>query len=268
MDNCGGADYCGKTLTPLINSIMRIPMCITADGCNINPLNNECTITFQEMPKYYMLSYGAMGVKSGESKSGDNYSFGKSMDGYYTTILSDGMGSGPEASEESMATVELVEKFMESGFDEDVTVNTVNSIMELRFSEAEKYSTLDLAKVDVYTGEAKFVKIGAAPTFIKRGSEVTDVNTNNLPFALVDEIDVDIKRENLQAGDIMISVSDGILDIDKMNSGNFVWLKEYLKDSTTDPKELSAKILEKAKTLSGGVLKDDMTVIVSKLYSF
>lgn len=267
MENCEGANYCGKTILPIINNIMRIPMSISSDGCNINPLNNECTIIFQETPKYYMISYGAMGVKSGEVKSGDNYSFGKSSDGCYTTILSDGMGSGPEASEESKGTVDLVEKFMESGFDENVTVNTLNSIMGMRFSESERYSTLDLNKVDLYTGEAKFVKIGAAPTFIKRGSEIKNITSNNLPFALVDEVDVDIKREDLKAGDILVSVSDGILDIDKMNSGNFIWLEEYLKDSSVSPKELSGQILEKAKELSGGILKDDMTVVVSKIYA-
>ena len=267
MENCEGANYCGKTLLPILNNIMRIPMAISSDGCNINPLNNECTIVFQETPKYYMISYGAMGVKNGESKSGDNYSFGKSVEGCYTTILSDGMGSGPEASEESKATVNLVEKFMESGFNEDVTVNTVNSIMGMRFAETERYSTLDLNKIDLYTGEAKFIKIGAAPTFIKRGNEIKNINTKNLPFTLVDEIDVDVKKEELKAGDILVSISDGVLDIDKMNSGNFIWLEEYLKDCSVNPKELSGQILEKARELSGGVLKDDMTVVVSKLYS-
>lgn len=267
MQNCEGANYCGKTLLPIINNIMRIPMAISSDGCNINPLNNECTIVFQETPKYSMISYSAMGIKSGESKSGDNYSFGKSIEGCYTTILSDGMGSGPEASEESKATVNLVEKFMESGFDENVTVNTVNSIMGMRFAETERYSTLDLNKVDLYTGEAKFIKIGAAPTFIKRGNEIKNINSKNLPFTLVDEIEVDIKKEDLKAGDILVSVSDGVLDIDKMNSGNFIWLEEFLKDCSGNPKELSGQILEKARELSGGVLKDDMTVVVSKLYS-
>ena len=52
-----------------------------------------------------------------------------------------------------------------------------------------------------------------------------------------------------------------------MNSGNFIWLEEYLKDCSVNPKELSGQILEKARELSGGVLKDDMTVVVSKLYS-
>lgn len=267
MDNCEGANYCGKRVIPLLNNIMRIPVCIGGDGCTINPLTNECVVTIEEAPRYYMVSYGAIAAKSGESQTGDNYSFGKTVDGCYMTILSDGMGFGPEAGEESKATVDLVEKFMEAGFNEDVTVNTVNSIMGMKFAENEKYATLDLSKIDLYSGDATFVKIGAAPTFIKRGNEIKIVNSKNLPFGLVDEVDVEIIKKELKLGDILINVSDGILDIDKLNSGKFVWLEEYLKDSSTDPRELSAKILEKARDLSKGTLKDDMTVVVSKVYS-
>ena len=267
MENCGGANYCGKTLIPLLNNIMRRPVCISGDGCIINPLTNECIINVEETPKYYMVSYGAMAVKNGESQTGDNYSFGKTTNGCYITILSDGMGSGPQAGEESKATVDLVEKFMEAGFSEDITVNTVNSIMGMKFAEDEKYATLDLSRVDLYSGDATFVKIGAVPTFIKRGKKVSVINSKNLPFGLVDEVEVEIIHEELKSGDNLVNVSDGILDIDKLNSGEFIWLEEYLKDSNTDPRELSAKILEKARELSKGILRDDMTVVVSKVYS-
>lgn len=267
MDNCEGANYCSKSIIPLLNDIMRIPVCISGDGCTINPQTNECIINIEEQPKYYMISYGAMAAKDGESQTGDNYSFGKTIDGCYMTIVSDGMGSGPQAGEESKATVDLVEKFMEAGFNEDITVNTVNSIMGMKFAEEEKYATLDLSKVDLYSGDAIFVKIGAVPTFIKRGKKVSVISSKNLPFGLVDDIDVEIIHEDLKPGDILVNVSDGVLDIDKLNSEQFIWLEEYLKDSNTDPRELSAKILEKARNLSGGILKDDMTVVVSKVYS-
>ena len=213
-----------------------------------------------------MVSYGAFIPKSGEVQTGDSYTFGKTNDGYYTTILSDGMGFGPEANKESKSTVELVEKFIEAGFDEDKTINTVNSMMGMRFAEDEKYATLDLSKVNLYNGETTFVKIGAAPTFIKRGNVVKAVNSKNLPFGLVDEVDVEYIKGQLKAGDILVSISDGVLDIDKFNSEKFVWLEQYLKEVNDDPKALSEKILQKAKELSGKEIKDDMTVIVSKIY--
>ena len=56
------------------------------------------------------------------------------------------------------------------------------------------------------------------------------------------------------------------MDVDKLNFGKSTWMEEYLKNINSDPKELSEKILERAKKLSNGIVKDDMTVIVSKLY--
>ncbi len=267
MDRRADIDYCNKTVVPALNDIMRLHVRLADDGFTIDPINDECIVTIEETPKYHMVSYGAVAAKNGEKQSGDNYSFGKTLDGCYMTILSDGMGSGPEAGEESRGTVELVEKFMQAGFDEDMTINTVNSIMGMKFAEDEKYATLDLSKIDLYSGDTTFVKIGAAPTFIKRGGDIKVINSKNLPFGLIDEVEVEMLKEDLKAGDIIVNVSDGILDIDKLNTGKFIWLKEYLKDSNTDPRELSSQILEKAKVLSKGILKDDMTVVVSKIYS-
>lgn len=266
ISNCEEFNSMENKIESILNDAMNIKFCIRDDGCNINSETNERIITIEEKPKYYMISYGAMEPKSGESEVGDSYSFGKTVNGNYMTILSDGMGSGPEARKESKSTVDLVERLIGAGFDEDITVNTVNSIMGMKFAENEKYATLDLSKVDLYNGNGIFVKIGAAPSFIKRGSEIKVINSKNLPFGLVDEIDVEIAKEVLKPGDILINLSDGVLDIDKFNSGKQNWIERYLKNTNADPRKLSEKILEKAKELSNGMIKDDMTVIVSKVY--
>ena len=266
INNYDGAEYYEKRIVFLLSNAIKMRLCIEEEGCNIDIKTNERIITIEEKPKYHMVSYGAMESKEGEFQTGDNCSFGKTTNGSYITILSDGMGFGPEAGEESKATVDLVEKLMEAGFDEDITVNTVNSIMGMRFAEDEKYATLDLNKVDLYNGDSIFVKIGAAPSFIKRGSDVKVINSKNLPLGLVDEVEVEIIKDNLKPGDILVNVSDGILDISRLNDGKVSWLEEYLKSINADPRELSEKILEKAKKLSNGAPGDDMTVVVSKIY--
>ncbi|MBE6062552.1 MAG: stage II sporulation protein E [Clostridium butyricum] len=266
LDECNNIEYCNNNILQTLNKLTRKELYVSDEGNSINSEAKECIVTIEEAPKYSMVSYGAFMPKSGEVQTGDSYTFGKTSDGFYTTILSDGMGFGPEANKESKSTVELVEKFIEAGFDEDKTVNTVNSIMGMKFAEDEKYATLDLSKVNLYNGETTFVKIGAAPTFVKRGNIVKAVNSKNLPFGLVDEVDVEYIKGQLKAGDILVSVSDGVLDIDKVNSEKFIWLEEYLKQVNDDPKTLSEKILQKAKELSGKEIKDDMTVLVSKIY--
>lgn len=267
MNNCEGCDLCSKNILPVLNDIIKVPLSISGEGCNINPKNNECTITIEEAPKYYVRSYAAIDIKNGEIQTGDYYSFGKTTDGYYTIILSDGMGSGPEAGEQSKSTVNLVEHLTEAGFGEDITVNTVNSIMGMKFAENEKFATLDLSKINLYNGKASFIKIGASPSFIKKRDGIHKVASKNLPFGLVDEVEVEVINEEVKPGDMIISVSDGILDTDKLNVGDDSWIEEYLKENNYDPIQLSENILKKAKELSNGVLQDDMTVVVSKIYS-
>ena len=111
-------------ILPILNKLLRKELCVCDDEYTVNTgFGGECTVTIEEAPKYSIVSYGAVLPKSGEIQTGDSYSFGRTTDGCYTTILSDGMGFGPEASKESRATVDLVEKFIEAGFDEDKTIN-------------------------------------------------------------------------------------------------------------------------------------------------
>ena len=49
--------------------------------------------------------------------------------------------------------------------------------------------------------------------------------------------------------------------------GDYNWIVEYLKDGPNNPEALSREIIDKAKKISGGRVLDDMTIVVSKLYS-
>jgi stage II sporulation protein E len=85
---------------------------------------------------------------------------------------------------------------------------------------------------------------------------------------VLDKVDVDIINRKVKSGDIIITLSDGILEINKDQSGSTRWLVNYLREcKSTNPKEMVHDILEKAKELSGGKSKDDMTVVASKVYS-
>ena len=268
MENCMGSQACIKTVLPIISETIGKNMSIGSEGCNINSKNNMCEIVIEEAPKYHINSYVAVATKEGEKFTGDSYSYGRTKDGNYITVISDGMGSGPEAGLESKVSVEIIEKFMEVGFDEKIAIDAVNAIMSIKFSEDEKFSTLDMNKIDLYTGNAKFMKVGAIESFIKRGNKVEVINSNTLPFGVLEEPDVDTVEKQVGNGDVIVSISDGILDVKNDGSFDTTWLIEFLKNTKyRQPKDLSIAILEKAKELSGGKAKDDMTVVVSKVFA-
>ena len=266
-NSCEGERYCIKNILPVINTLVKVPVSLSVEGCRIDPESGECSVIIEETPKYHMTSYAAVKAKDGETSIGDSYSFSKTNDGTYISIISDGMGSGPEASMESGLAVELMEKFIESGFSEKTAIDTVNSIMAMKFNEDEKFTTMDLNMVDLYTGDAEFIKVAGVVSFIKRAGEVKVIKSNSLPFGILDSIDINSQKFKLKHGDIVVSISDGVLDIDKNNIGSYAWLEEYLEYADTNPSALCNDILEKAVVLSGGKVKDDMTVLVSKIYS-
>jgi stage II sporulation protein E len=268
MEACGGTQTCIKDILPLISEVLHKNMCVSDDGCNIDIKDNNCTITFEEAPKFHVGSHARKLCKDGESFSGDSYSFSKLSDGTYMTIISDGMGSGPQAEQESNAAVELIEKFAHTGFNKITAINTVNSIMTLKFSADEKFSTVDFSSIDLYNGEAEFMKVGAVASFIKSGSKVEVIKSKTLPMGVLDKVDIDIIKKKVKNGDIVVMLTDGILDYNNETAGRVDWVVDYLeKTSCSNPKDLADEIIEKAQELSGGKVKDDMTVVVSKVYA-
>ena len=267
MENCYGENICGKAILPILKEVLRVPFSISDEGCRINPETNECSVVIEESPKYNMLSYVASIPKDGEKFSGDSFSFGKNKNGIYVIALSDGMGSGPDAGLESSVAIDIIDEFIERGYDEEIAIKAINSIMNMKFSEDEKFTTLDMSMVDLYSGELSVIKAGAVATFIKRYEDIQVISDNSLPFGAVEEIEYKKNKKKLKHGDIVITISDGILDVDKNNIGDYSWLRTYLEKATTNPEQLSRDILDKAKKLSDGKVMDDMTVVVSKLYS-
>lgn len=268
MHACGGRQQCVKKILPLINEVTNTCMCIRDDGCKIDPKTELCSVEFEKTPKYYIVSYVSRKNKHGEKENGDSYSFGKNKNENYMIAISDGMGSGGSAGKESRAAIDLIEKFTYAGIDKLTAINCINSVMTLKFSEDEKFSTMDLCSVDLYSGAASFMKVGAAPSFIKRKNRIEMINSKTLPIGVLDKVDIDIRNKNLQNGDIIVMISDGVTDFDSQNAGKTAWIEEYLKNANSNnPKELVDGLVKKSLELGKGRAKDDITAIVSKVYS-
>lgn len=250
----------------VINSIVNKPMTISAEECRMETDRNEYVLIFEEVPKYQLVSYGAIKAKDGEDYIGDTYTFGKTKDGKYMTMISDGMGHGINANKESSVTINIIEKFLEDGFDINTAVNMVNTVMGIKFSEDERFSTLDLSLVDLYSGDVEFMKVGAPASFIKSGKKITRIESNMPPFGLADELEMESIKGKIKGGDLIIIVSDGVLDANRCNIGIVEWMEEYLSGASNDPKLLAQKVIEKAKEFNNGNINDDMTVVVSKVY--
>ena len=185
-------------------------------------------------------------------------------EGKQLVALSDGMGVGENASRESQAAIQLLEKLLGSGFGQDTSLQTINSVLLLR-SRSETFATLDLVMIDLYTGQADFVKTGSAPSFIKRKGQVQVIAASSLPMGILEDIEVFREKISLYPGDMVVMLSDGVVEA-RPDAVEPLWIEEFLQAmDETDPQVLAEHIIHRALTLCHGKPLDDMTVICMAL---
>ena len=210
----------------------------------------------------YSVKVGVSGYAKERSISGDSYICSDLKDGEYMIALSDGMGKGEIASRESALTITSLYNLMKAGFDVELALKTINSLLLFKSTE-EIFSTVDLGLFDKVTGKLKLFKIGAAATFIKRGERVETIKVSALPMGIVDSVRVSHIELQARRGDEIIIVSDGITEADR-NDGQMEWIRETIGNiRSKDPQTMSDLIINKAVERYGLKEKDDMTVITA-----
>ena len=222
-------------------------------------------VAIYEDTQYYALQGIASEKKNGSSANGDNVAFFAMDDGNYHICVSDGMGSGARAKQESEMVVDLLQKFIEAGFRKETAIKLMNSAMVLQ-GENDIFSTLDYAQIDMYTGELELIKIGGAATFIKRGVEVECIDVGTLPAGADVCMEVESIKRPLQNGDFLVMVTDGVIEYLHVRNP-----KETLADiisgiHTENAGVLAERILEQVLFRTGGYAMDDMTILVTGIW--
>lgn len=217
------------------------------------------TFIYEDEPKYTTLSAVSRAVRENEKISGDNFSMEEYNQSQMIVMLADGMGSGKQACRDSQTVIEFMERFLEAGFRKEKAFTMVNGAIATQ-NGCCNLTTLDVCAVNLLTGEAEFIKAGAAASYIKRGSCVDEIYTDTLPLGSMEELSPMTQTVRLADKDILIMVSDGISDA-FANEGSGK-LRELIAGSRIEnPKELSDYILQSAINKEGGRIRDDMTVL-------
>lgn len=258
---CKSDRKCEKDFLAAFSSCAGINLEIASKNChNTDP--GYCEFTLCPAFNYIVTSGAAQAAR--ESICGDSYAINNSKDGKAIAILSDGMGVGEKAYQESHIAVKLIESLLNSGFDKEVAIQTINSVLLLR-SNIECFATLDMVMIDLYSGEADFIKTAAAPSFIKRGQQVEVLRSSSLPMGILQDMDVFSKKISLFPDDIIVMVSDGVLEIFRHKFSE-AWFQKLLSGIIeTDCQRLADYIISQALSISDGHPQDDMTVICLRI---
>lgn len=222
---------------------------------------------FLEEPSYHVLTGFAKATKETEKISGDNYSFCEMEQGKMLAILSDGMGSGEKACRESGRVIEMMERLIEAGFRKEAAIQIINGALAAGEQE-QNMSTLDLCELNLYNGSCEFIKVGAACTYIKREHLVDRLSARNLPLGVFQQIEPEIIRRQLQDGDYVIMLSDGVLDAMEQGIGEEILPELIGKITHANPGEIAGQILNYCLHQSRGQVRDDMTVLVIGMWSY
>lgn len=148
--------------------------------------------------------------------SGDTVNLFSNKKDFFYALISDGMGAGKEAAFTSNLCSVFLEKMLRAGNRAGTSLRMLNNMIRSRGTDSthECASTVDLAEIDLMTGEASFIKSGAAPGFVVRGKVVHRLQSGTAPIGIISALDVQATPFRLKAGDTIVMISDGILQND------------------------------------------------------
>ncbi len=264
--SCYGKRFCSSEIPAIVSEVLGSRVIVKTAECTLRDGCNSCQLSLIPAESYEVAVGTAATPKSPSNISGDTFSFNKLENGSFMLAISDGMGTGEMAAEESDAALSLLEQLLGAGFDNETAIKTINSALILR-SAQDTFSTIDLALIDLYNAELDLIKIGAPASFIKRGRNVEILEACSLPIGIIEDIQLENIERKLLPGDFIIMVSDGLLDGPDKDVKQEEWLKGIISNiETRNPQEMADMILKTVTTANNQRIRDDMTVIAAKLW--
>ena len=216
-------------------------------------------IELEEIPLYSAsVGMASMCADGSDENCGDACCAKRCEGGRLLMMLCDGMGHGETAQKQSEKTLELLLLLLEAGYTRHQAITAVNGIM-LGAQAQERFSTVDLADVDLWTGDVYGEKLGACASWVVRGSHMKKVEGSSLPLGILQDAQPTAMQYRLHSGDILILMSDGVADA----LGDDAQTKKIIAESLfIQPQRMADALLRSALMSGGGTPGDDMTVMV------
>ena len=225
------------------------------DTAKLTNSGNRLRITLNEKPRLDVNIGTAQHICKDGRLCGDSLNYFNDGQGRFIAIISDGMGTGGRAAVDGCMAVSIVSKLIRSGLGFDAAMSAANSALMVK-SDDESLATLDIMCIDLFSGETKIMKAGAPVTFIRRSGKVERVEPTSLPAGIMPDVRLTHDERKLNAGDIVVMVSDGAVAI----SDN--WISAMMRDfEGEDIQRLVNDIIDEAMIGSKLDRDDDITVV-------
>jgi stage II sporulation protein E len=220
-------------------------------------------IELEELPLYHVelgvasLCAGQQTVWEDGDVSGDAIAAKQCQGGRFLLMLSDGMGHGKSARVASKKTLELLLLCMEAGYSRRQAITAVNGMM-LSAMEEDRFATVDLFDLSLWTGDVRNEKLGACSSWVVRGNYLKEIEGSSLPLGILEDARPTSQSLRMHSGDILVLVSDGVADV---LSQREEMERAILDNLYIQPQRMADALLRSALLAGGGTPKDDMTVL-------
>ena len=179
---------------------------------------------------------------------------------YLYALICDGMGSGKEANEISVRASSIIKPLLLGGLSPQNAVKALSTLLSQNSDAEEISTTVDLMRIDLYTGEGVAIKCGAAPSYIKRGGEIIRLSARTLPLGILETSEPEQISFSAKENDVIVLVSDGVSECE---SDSLPLLDHLNSKRTSSPKDLTDGIIELSRKNGR---EDDLSVIAVKIF--
>ncbi len=192
---------------------------------------------------------------------GDHIAMFKTDDAYFYALISDGMGSGEDASVTSDVCAMFLEKMLSAGNRVEISLRMLDTYVRSKNTGTgdECSATVDLMELDLMDGRALFAKNGAAPTYVVRDGTVYKLRKSTLPIGILKDTPPNLLHFRTHPGDVVVMVSDGVT----LGNDECPWLMDLLSSPIPQSMDsLRRDIIKRA--LSAGS-EDDLSAIAIRV---
>ena len=255
IDDAADVLAIGDALRSVTETVLKLP-CDT-------PLQDGNILRISEKPLYRADAASVTRSKLQDaSLNGDVVRMGMLREGCFFAALSDGMGHGAEARRESGQTTALLQLCLEAGYTREQALTVVNGMM-LSATQGERFATVDLLTVDLWSGRMTLDKLGAANSCLVQADDLTWLSGDALPLGILEQASSRTCEARLTGGDTLLMMSDGVEDAFATQEA----LLEAVRAASLQPTAQQAAewLLHAAAEASGGEQRDDQTVVAVRL---
>ena len=213
----------------------------------------ELRMRIYERPRYSIEAYASSSCAENSAANGDTHMVFTDGAGMGYVVLSDGMGTGKNASFQSRMVAGLFRRLVSCGVNIGSAVKMINSFMVTKSSD-ESFATLDALSIDLDECRLTVMKSGAAATLVRHCGNVMKITAPTFPIGIYEHSEVFTRECEFDAGDIVIMFSDGI------SENAYPFITELLLGGD-DLKHIVDEICTKADVFNQTIHSDDVTVI-------